>query len=141
MIAAAVFLEKPMGIDSASCDTVFHLAKCEGKRWQDYVDGDIAPTKVLGHAALDAGVRRFIYTGTIDSYASADPDAVIDCDTPVDPRIETRNHYARSKAACKSHRSRYDSTEAYAALVWRPVSDRQQMIDTVIAPTVQSYLA
>lgn len=83
-------------------DTIFHLAKCEGKRWQDYMDGDIAPTKVLGKAALDAGTRRFIYTGTIDSYASDDVNAVIDCSTPVDGRIETRNHYARSKAACEA---------------------------------------
>jgi predicted dehydrogenase/nucleoside-diphosphate-sugar epimerase len=83
-------------------DTVYHLAKCEGKRWQDYVDGDIAPTRVLGEAALAAGVKRFIYTGTIDSYASDDAGKVIDCDTPVDPAITSRNYYARSKAACEA---------------------------------------
>ncbi len=83
-------------------ETVYHLAKTEGKRWQDYLDGDIAPTRVLGEAAVAAGIRRFVYTGTIDSYASADPGTVIDNDTPVDPAIARRNHYARSKAACEA---------------------------------------
>ena len=82
--------------------TVYHLAKCEGKRWQDYLDGDIAPTRVLAQAALAAGVDRFIYTGTIASYASDNPDAVIDNRTPVDPAIAGRNHYARSKAECEA---------------------------------------
>jgi nucleoside-diphosphate-sugar epimerase/predicted dehydrogenase len=80
-------------------DTVFHLAKAEGRRWQDYVDGDVGPTRILAEAAADAGVRRFIYTGTIDSYASGNPSDTIDNTTPVDPRIKRRNLYARSKAA------------------------------------------
>lgn len=82
--------------------TVYHLAKCEGKRWQDYVDGDIAPTRVLAEAALSAGVQRFIYTGTIASYASANPRDVIDNRTPTDPAIARRSHYPRSKAACET---------------------------------------
>lgn len=81
--------------------SVYHLAKCEGKRWTDYVEGDIAPTRVLAEQALAAGVRRFIYTGTIASYASGDRRSVIDQRTPVDPRIERRGHYARSKATCE----------------------------------------
>jgi predicted dehydrogenase/nucleoside-diphosphate-sugar epimerase len=82
--------------------TVYHLAKCEGKRWQDYLDGDVAPTRVLAEAALAAGVERFVYTGTIASYASGNPREVIDNRTPVDPAISRRNHYARSKAACEA---------------------------------------
>ena len=80
---------------------VYHLAKCDGKQWQDYVDGDIAPTRVLAQAALSAGVKRFIYTGTIASYASGNAHDVIDNNTPVDPAIARRDHYARSKAACE----------------------------------------
>ena len=80
---------------------VYHLAKCDGKRWQDYVDGDITPTRVLAEAALAAGVERFIYTGTIASYASGNPSDVIDNRTPVDPAIARRGLYARSKAACE----------------------------------------
>jgi len=86
----------------AGIDTVYHLAKCDGQRWQDYVDGDIEPTRVLGEAALAAGIKRFIYTGTIDSYASDNPRTTIDAATPVDPAIAKRNLYARSKAACEA---------------------------------------
>jgi nucleoside-diphosphate-sugar epimerase/predicted dehydrogenase len=81
---------------------VYHLAKCEGKRWQDYIDGDITPTRVLAEAALASGVQRFIYTGTIASYASAHAHDVIDNRTPTDPAIGRRSHYPRSKAACEA---------------------------------------
>lgn len=81
---------------------VYHLAKCEGRRWQDYLEGDVAPTRVLAEAALAAGVDRFIYTGTIASYASDDAHQVIDNRTPLDPAIARRNHYGRSKAACEA---------------------------------------
>jgi len=81
---------------------VYHLAKCEGKRWQDYVDGDIAPTGVLAAAALTARVERFIYTGTIASYASDNPRDVIDNRTAVDSAFARRSHYARSKAVCEA---------------------------------------
>ncbi|HTV52117.1 MAG TPA: NAD-dependent epimerase/dehydratase family protein [Steroidobacteraceae bacterium] len=80
---------------------VYHLAKCEGKRWQDYLDGDVEPTRVLGEESVAAGVERFIYTGTIASYASAAANDRIDNRTGVDPAIERRGHYARSKAACE----------------------------------------
>ncbi len=86
---------------AAGIETVYHLAKCEGRRWEDYVRGDIEPTRVLAEAAIAAGVKRFIYTGTIDSYDSASPRQTITSETPVDRRIGLRNLYARSKAACE----------------------------------------
>lgn len=95
----------------AGIEVVYHLAKAVGQRWQDYVDNDQAPTRVLAEAALEAQVRRFIYTGTIDSYDAASPSTVIDGATPLDRAIGSRNLYARSKAACEAllldmHRSR-----------------------------------
>ena len=86
----------------AGIEVVYHLAKAEGQRWQDYVANDIEPTRRLAEAALAHGVRRFIYTGTIDSYASADPRVTITSATPLDPAIASRNLYARSKAACEA---------------------------------------
>lgn len=83
-------------------DTVYHLAKCEGQRWDDYVRGDIEPTRVLGEEAAAAGMKRFIYTGTIDSYDSASSTRRITEKTPLDRRIARRNLYARSKAACEA---------------------------------------
>lgn len=83
-------------------EVVFHLAKATGERWDDYVQNDVGPTRVLAEAALVAGVGRFVYTGTIDSYASADANDTIDSDTLLDERIDQRNLYARSKAACET---------------------------------------
>ena len=82
-------------------DVVYHLAKATGDRWDDYVRNDVEPTRVLAEAALERGVERFVYTGTIDSYASADAATTIDEKTPLDPGIASRNLYARSKAACE----------------------------------------
>ena len=99
---------------------VYHLAKATGKRWEDYLRNDVEPTRVLAEAALAHGVRRFIYTGTIDSYASADEKAVIDGATPLDPRIEERNHYARSKAACEALLMRMHHERGLPLVIFRP---------------------
>ncbi len=80
---------------------IIHLAKAVGTKWQDYLDNDVAPTRVLAEKALQHKVRRFIYTGTIDSYYSAGSGDVITGDTPLDAQIAKRNLYARSKAACE----------------------------------------
>lgn len=100
--------------------TVYHLAKCEGKRWQDYLEGDVAPTKVLAEAAVAAKVRRFIYTGTIASYASANPRDVIDNTTPVDPAISRRSLYPRSKAACEALLQELQRREGLPLVILRP---------------------
>ena len=57
---------------------------------------------MLAEAAMAHQVKRFIYTGTIDSHDSASTSNVIDSDTPLDARMTHRNLYARSKAACEA---------------------------------------
>jgi predicted dehydrogenase/nucleoside-diphosphate-sugar epimerase len=99
---------------------VYHLAKCEGKRWEEYVRGDIEPTRVLAEEAIGAGVKRFIYTGTIDSYDSASPRKRITGDTPLDPAIGSRNLYARSKAACENLLRELSRDKGLPLVVVRP---------------------
>ena len=101
-------------------DVVYHLAKATGQRWDQYVRGDVEPTRVLATAALAHGVKRFIYTGTIDSYDSASARTAIDAATPVDPRIDTRNLYARSKAACEALLQRMHSEQGLPLVILRP---------------------
>jgi nucleoside-diphosphate-sugar epimerase/predicted dehydrogenase len=101
-------------------DVVYHLGKATGRRWQDYVEQDIEPTRVVAQCALAAGVRRFIYTGTIDSYDSAREGAVIDGSTPLDPRIATRNHYARSKAVCEGVLMDLHRNQRLPLVIFRP---------------------
>jgi predicted dehydrogenase/nucleoside-diphosphate-sugar epimerase len=104
----------------AGIEVVYHLAKAEGKRWDDYLAQDVEPTRRLAVAALAHGVRRFIYTGTIDSYASADAASMIDGDTPLDARIADRNHYARSKAACEALLLELHRTCGLPVVILRP---------------------
>jgi nucleoside-diphosphate-sugar epimerase/predicted dehydrogenase len=104
----------------ADVDVVYHLAKAAGDRWDDYVRQDLEPTRVLAEAALMQGVKRFVYTGTIDSYASQDPSATIDETTPLDPRIEHRNLYARSKAACEALLRRLHTERGLPLVILRP---------------------
>jgi predicted dehydrogenase/nucleoside-diphosphate-sugar epimerase len=101
-------------------NVVYHLAKCEGKRWQDYLDGDIAPTRVLAEAALAAAVERFVYSGTIASYASGNSRDVIDNQTAIDPAISRRNLYARSKGACETLLQRMWREKGLPLVILRP---------------------
>ena len=112
----------PQALDTAlhGIDVVYHLAKATGQRWADYLRDDVEPTRVLAEAALAHGVRRFVYTGTIDSYDSADARTVIDASTPVDARIQSRNLYARSKAACEALLQRMHSERGLPLVIVRP---------------------
>jgi predicted dehydrogenase/nucleoside-diphosphate-sugar epimerase len=101
-------------------EVVYHLAKATGERWDDYVKGDVEPTRLLAEAALAHNVSRFIYTGTIDSYDSADASAVIDSSTPVDMHIARRNLYARSKAACEAILQRMHAESGLPVVIFRP---------------------
>jgi nucleoside-diphosphate-sugar epimerase len=92
-------------------DTVYHLAKSMDKTWEDCLENDVGVTRTIAEAALDQGVMRFVYTGTIASYDMSNPDVEITEATSFDANMEDRNLYARSKAACEAclmemHRSK-----------------------------------
>lgn len=82
-------------------DYVHHLARpSEARSWNDYVTGDIDMTRLIGEACCKPNIRRFVYTGTIDSYFSGGNDLICEA-TGLDPQISNRNLYARSKAKCE----------------------------------------
>jgi len=81
---------------------IYYLAKTEGSKWEDYVKNDINITRSVAETALANNIKHFIYTGTIDSFYSANPNATITSETPIDKKIKQRNLYARSKAECES---------------------------------------
>lgn len=80
-------------------DVVYHLATSDAKLWPDYLEREVEPSRAIGEACLAAGVKRLIYTGTIDSYYAGKHAGSITEETPLDPKIERRNYYARAKAA------------------------------------------
>jgi len=92
-------------------DYVYHLARANVKTWPDYQSQEVAVTRIVAERSLAAGVKRFVYTGTIDSYYAGAGAAAITEDIPLDPRIERRNYYARAKALsedllCAMHREK-----------------------------------
>lgn len=115
-LADADFLDRSL----AGIEVVFHLAKAVGEKWDDYYRNDVLVTANIAERALAAGVRRFIYTGTIDSYYSARADQVITGDTPLDPAILGRNHYARSKAECEALLQALHRDKGLPLVVFRP---------------------
>jgi len=59
------------------CDAVYHLAKSMDKTWQGCLENDVGVTERIAEAALDQGVKHFVYTGTIASYDMSDPNQQI----------------------------------------------------------------
>lgn len=92
-------------------EVVFNLAKSTDKTWAAALENDVGTAIRVAEAALAAGVKRLIYTGTIASYDMSDPAKVITESTGFGDGMEHRNLYARSKAECEArlmemHRSR-----------------------------------
>jgi predicted dehydrogenase/nucleoside-diphosphate-sugar epimerase len=77
---------------------VYHLARPVVKTWAEYQQQDVAVTRLIAERCLAAGVKRLIYTGTIDSYYAGARAGTITEATPLDPKIDRRNLYARAKA-------------------------------------------
>ncbi len=93
-------LERAEDLRAAMQDTdcVYHLARPIVKSWEDYRLHEIEATRQVGEVALASGVKRLVYTGTIDSYYAGARAGVITEATPLDPHIARRNHYAHAKA-------------------------------------------
>lgn len=103
-------------------DTVYHLARAVEATWEGYLQNDVAVTRVIGEAAVDAGVRLFVYTGTIASYDASKPDRPITEETGFGPHSEMdrRNFYARSKALCEEILLEMQEAQGLPLVIARP---------------------
>jgi predicted dehydrogenase/nucleoside-diphosphate-sugar epimerase len=119
---APVALDDVAGLRAAmqGVPCVFHLARTVESSWQGYLDNDVAVTERIAEAALDAGVRRFVYTGTIDAYDASRPDRTIDEETGFAPDMGRRNLYARSKALCEDRLSALQRARGLPLVIARP---------------------
>lgn len=99
-----VSLRDAAGLEAAmkGITHVYHLAKSDDKTWEAALENDVAVTERVANAALNAGVNRLIYTGTIASYDLSDPTVTITEKSGFGPDLENRNIYARSKAECEA---------------------------------------
>jgi predicted dehydrogenase/nucleoside-diphosphate-sugar epimerase len=101
-------------------DFVYHLARVDAKTWEENLRRDVKPTQLIAKACLAAGVKRLIYTGTIDSYYAGGKADTITEQTPLDRNINRRNYYARSKAAAEEILIGMYRTEGLPVTIFRP---------------------
>ncbi len=101
-------------------DGVFHLARGMGKTWNDYVKSDIQPTLQLAKQCVDLGAGRLVYTSSIDAYYAGSNAGTITETTPLDPRIEGRNLYAKSKAVIEDHLGQMQRDQGLDVVITRP---------------------
>jgi len=99
---------------------VYHLARNNAKTWDEYLRREVEPTRLVAEACLAAGVKRLVYTGTIDSYYAGAKAGTITEQTPLDGDIERRNYYARAKAAAEAILMEMHQTKGLPAVIFRP---------------------
>ena len=98
-----VSLRDAVGLQQAmqGIDAVFNLAKSMDSTWDDALENDVGVSVRIANAAMAAGVKKLIYTGTIASYDMSDKGTTITELTAFDTDMSDRNLYARSKAECE----------------------------------------
>jgi nucleoside-diphosphate-sugar epimerase len=102
-------------------DFVYHLAADSGaKTWEDHLRHNVEPTRLVGEACLASGVKRLIYTGTIDSYFAGARAGTITERTSLDTKIDRRNYYARAKAAGENILVEMHHTKKLPLVIFRP---------------------
>jgi predicted dehydrogenase/nucleoside-diphosphate-sugar epimerase len=99
---------------------VYHLAHAQAKTWDEYQRNDIDPARLVGEACLIAKVKRLVYTGTIASYYTGPGAATITEATPLDPKIMSRDYYARAKAASEDLLVQMHQKDQLPLVIFRP---------------------
>lgn len=99
--------------------TVVHLARATEATWEGYLANDVGVAEAMAIAAIDAGVDRFIYSGTIASYDASDPTRTITEATPFGD-MSRRNLYARSKAMCEERLATLHRERGLPLIIARP---------------------
>jgi predicted dehydrogenase/nucleoside-diphosphate-sugar epimerase len=115
-IADPGFMDKAL----EGIEVVYDLAKAVGEKWEDYYRQDVLVTQNIAERVLAKGIKRLIYTGTIDSYYSAKATDIITGDTELDTKSMTRNNYARSKAACEALLMDMHKLKGLPVVIFRP---------------------
>ncbi len=101
-------------------DVVYHLATSNAKTWPQFQEREVEPTRILAEACLKKGIKRLIYTGTIDSYYAGAQAGKITEDTPLDAKITRRNNYAHAKAEIEHMLTGMHRTRGLPLVIARP---------------------
>ncbi|TWT81933.1 3 beta-hydroxysteroid dehydrogenase/Delta 5--_4-isomerase [Planctomycetes bacterium CA13] len=101
-------------------DGVFHLARGMGKTWPDYEAMDVFPTKQIAEQCIKQSAGRLVYTSSIDSYYAGGKAGKITEQTKLDPKIERRNLYAKSKSVLEAELRDIHATQGLDLVITRP---------------------
>jgi nucleoside-diphosphate-sugar epimerase len=113
--------ESDLSVMMKGIEFVYHLAVAPtAKTWDDQRRDSVEPTRLVAEVCLVAGVRRLIFTGTIDSYYAGARAGTITEQTPLDPNINHRNYYARAKAAEEGMLMEMWRTRQLPVVIFRP---------------------
>lgn len=101
-------------------EVVYHLAVAHGNSLAGYLQSDVEPTKRFIEQCQAHNIKRFIYTGTIDSLYLGPGAGKIKESDGVDPEIKRRNNYAHSKSIAEDHLNTLFKTEQFPMVIIRP---------------------
>lgn len=101
-------------------EAVYHLGKSMDTTWEACLQNDVGVTVGIAEAAMEAGVSRFVYTGTIASYDMSDPEVTITEHSGFAEDMTDRNLYARSKAKCEEELLKMHDRDGLPLVIARP---------------------
>lgn len=100
-------------------ETVFHLAVAHGNSLQGYLKADSEPSLKFARLCQQKNIKRFIYTGTIDSLNLARAGKIKEADG-VDTALTRRNNYAHSKAITEAKLRQMHQQDGFPVVIVRP---------------------
>jgi len=100
-------------------EVVYHLTIAHSNSLEGYLKADSNPTLEFARRCQEKNIKRFIYTGTIDSL-SLDKKGKIKESDGVDRDIKRRNNYAQSKAITESKLMALHRDEQFPLVIVRP---------------------
>lgn len=100
-------------------EVVFHLAVAHASSLEGYLKADSEPTLKFARLCQENGIKRFIYTGTIDSLNLSQPGRIKESDG-VDSGIARRNNYAHSKAITEAKLLAMFKKDKFPLVIIRP---------------------
>ena len=101
-------------------DYVLHLARANVKTWAEYQEFDIGATRNVADSAVEAGVKRLVYTGSIASYYQGHKAGMITEETPLDRRIARANFYSRAKTVSEEMLLQIHREQGLGLVILRP---------------------
>lgn len=104
----------------AGIEFVLHLARSNVKSWAEYEEFEIGATRQVAECALEAGVKRLVYTGTIASYYQGASAGTITEKTSLDAGIARGNYYSRAKTESEVMLLRMQREQGLPVVILRP---------------------